>query len=51
MDYETKFCLYCKELIEDENNVVIRNGKTYHLGCYHLILGTPSEESHEYFDE
>lgn len=47
MKYEDEdiinFCEYCKDNILFKDGYVVKNGKYYHLECYHTIIDVPIE--------
>ena len=47
MKYEdediTEYCIYCKEEILFKQGFVVKNGKYYHLECYHTVIDVPLE--------
>lgn len=47
-----EYCAYCKEEMLFKQGFVVKNGKYYHLECYHLMIDVPMEvEAEEINDE
>ena len=44
---KSEYCIYCKELIEENADYVYKKGDYYHLYCYHLLIDLPLEELEE----
>ena len=42
------WCIYCKDIIEENDNYVYESGNFYHLDCYKIMNNWNIEEENYY---